>query len=329
MQTSGIVKENRAHREESARTSSGTWSRRGVAAIAAALSVGLLTGASCKKDEGPVADPGAVLAAADSANQPAKVVDRTPVPGIDVTRLPAERQDLFFKMIADLPSPCGKAHSLRTSVSQDQTCKRAPFATKLVAELVVDEAPADDIRDFYEARYIKAGEVQTFDLSKAPIDCNPAAAVTIVEFFDYGCPSCVQLKPILDDVIGANKARLKIAYKMYPLPSHPDSFGAAQAALAAAAQGKFHEMHDLIFKKFGAQKKADLRTYAQQVGVDLARYDAELAATEGQIKADMAEGGAKGVDSTPTLFLDGRKYGGPFAPKYFAMAIDEAIAVKN
>ena len=158
-----------------------------------ASGVGLLTGASCKKDEGPVADPGAVLAAADSANQPAKVVDRTPVPGIDVTRLPAERQDLFFKMIADLPSPCGKAHSLRTSVSQDQTCKRAPFATKLVAELVVDEAPADDIRDFYEARYIKAGEVQTFDLAKAPIDGNPAATVTLVEFFDYGCAACVQL----------------------------------------------------------------------------------------------------------------------------------------
>ena len=97
----------------------------------------------------------------------------------------------------------------------------------------------------------------------------------------------------------------------------------------AAAQGKFHEMHDIIFKKFGAQKAADLRGYAGELGLDLAKFDADLAAAEPQIKADMAEGNAKGVDSTPTLYINGRQYGGPFAPKYFAMAIDEAIAVKN
>lgn len=306
------------------------WSRRGLAAVFAALTIGLLTGASCKKDErGPVTDPGAVLAAADSAQKPA-TLDRTPVSGVDVSRLPGERQDLFFTMMGALPSPCGKAHSLRTSVTSDPSCKRAPFATKMVAEMVVDEAAADAIREFYEERYVKHPDVQTLDLTKAPMVGPPEAPVTFVEFFDYGCPACVQLKPILDEVIAANQARIKVYYKMYPLVTkHPDSYGCAKASLAVAAQGKFHEMHDLIFQKFGAQKPDDLRGYAGGLGVDLAKYDADLAGTEAQIKADMAEGEAKGVDSTPTLYINGRQYGGPFAPKYFAMAIDEAIAVKN
>jgi protein-disulfide isomerase len=302
-----------------------------VAVAGAALTVGLLTGASCNKDpKAPEADPSAVIAAADSANKPPATLDRTAVPGVDVSRLPTDRQTLFFKMVGELPSPCGKAHSLRTSVTQDASCKRAPFATKLVAELVVDEAAEGDIREFYEERYVKHPEAQTFDLAKAPMVGNASASVSFVEFFDYGCPACVQLKPILDEVIAANEARIKVHYKMYPLVGkHPDSFGCAQAALAAHAQGKFHEMHDLIFKKFGAQKKDDLRKYAEEVGLDLAKYDADLAGTEPQIKADMDEGGKKGVESTPTLFIDGRQYGGPFAPKYFAMAIDEAIALKK
>ena len=304
---------------------------RGAAALFAAVTLGLLTGASCNKkdDAGPKADPAAVVAAADSAKKPA-TLDRSPVPGVDVSRLPGDRQDLFFKMVSDLPSPCGKAHALRTSVTQDASCKKAPFATKLVAELVADEAAEDVIREFYDERYVKNQDVQTFDLANAPMVGAPNASVSFVEFFDYGCPSCVQLKPVLDEVIGANQARIKVYYKMFPLKQkHPDSFGCAQAALAAKAQGKFHEMHDKIFAKFGAQKKEDLHKYAEELGLDMAKFDADLPGTSGQIDADIAEGEAKGVDSTPTLYINGRKYGGPFAPKYFTMAIDEAIALKN
>jgi protein-disulfide isomerase len=117
---------------------------------------------------------------------------------------------------------------------------------------------------------------------------------------------------------------------MYPLiRSHPDSFGAAQAALAAQAQGKFHEMHDLIFEKFGAQKKADLRTYAQQLGLDLARNDADNAPAEAPGRADMKDGEVAGVDGTPYMYLKGRHFAGPSDPKYFAAAIDEELAVRR
>jgi protein-disulfide isomerase len=159
---------------------------------------------------------------------------------------------------------------------------------------------------------------------------DAAAPVTLVEFFDYGCPACVQLKPTIDQVFKENQSRLKVYYKMYPLVAkHPDSMGAAKAALAAHAQGKFHAMHDIIFAKFGAQKADDLRGYAQQIGLDMGKYAADFAAAEARVKADMQDGEAVGVDGTPTLFLNGRKYPGPSDRKYFAAAIEEELAVRR
>jgi protein-disulfide isomerase len=293
-----------------------------------ALAIGLLTGASCKKDSTAKTDPKDVVAAADAAK--AGPVDKTPLSGVDVTGLDAAKQGTFYRLVASLPSPCGKAHSLRTSVTSDQSCKRAPFAARLVAELLVDEQGNETIQDLYAERYTKNTAVQTIDVGSAPMAGDASAPVTLVEFFDYGCPACMQLKPTLDLVLKENQSRLKIYYKMYPLVAkHPDSMGAARAALAAHAQGKFHEMHDIIFDKFGAQKEDDLRGYAQQLGLDMGKYQADFAAAEARVKADMEDGQAVGVDGTPTLFLNGRKYPGPSDPKYFAAAIEEELAVRR
>ncbi|HVK72477.1 MAG TPA: DsbA family protein [Kofleriaceae bacterium] len=299
--------------------------------VLTALSIGLLGGASCKKKESTAAgDPNGVIAAADAAKQPAGPVDKTPIPGVDVSKLETSKQDRFFQLVASLPSPCGKAHSLRTSVASDATCKRAPFAARLVAELIADEQSDDTVRGYYDQRYTKNTKVYQFKLDGAPVHGSPDAPVTLVEFFDYGCPACVQMKPVIDQVAKENQGKLKVVYKMYPLTSkHPDSLGAAQAAMAAHAQGKFQVMHDLVFDKFGAQKKADLRRYAEQVGLDLARFDLDYGAQEAVVRQDMAEGEANGVDSTPSLYLNGRRYPGPADPKYFAMAIEEELAARQ
>ncbi|MBK9031356.1 MAG: thioredoxin domain-containing protein [Myxococcales bacterium] len=306
-----------------------------IGSIAAVMTVGFLAGASCKKDTGtPRTDPKDVVNAADHAQGSGTTgasapLDRTPIPGFDVSTLDSAKADLFFKMVGTLSSPCGKAHSLRTSFAQDGSCKRAPFAVKLVHDLIVDEQSEDTVRAIFEERYVKNNKVWTINVVGAPTVGSADAPVTLVEFFDYGCPACVALKPVLDRVIAENKGKLKVYYKMYPLVSkHPDSFGCAQAAFAASVQGKFHEMHDLVFEKFGNQKKDDLRRYAGDLGLDLGRFDADYAAAEPRVKADMKDGTDVGVDGTPTLFLNGRLYGGPADPKYMAAAIDEEIAVR-
>lgn len=320
VQTSRNANENRSH------------VGRVVGSIAMVAVAGLLAGASCKKDTGRKANPADVVNAADKAQGSAGAaapIDRTPVPGFDVASLAAAKQDLFFTMIGTLSSPCGKAHSLRTSVASDASCVRAPFAMRLVRELIIDEQDAQTVTEFYSERYLRNQKVWPLDLEGAPSVGSADAPVTLVEYFDYGCPACVQVKPIVDRVIAENKGRLRVVYKMYPLvQAHPDSFGCAQAAFAAMAQGKFHEMHDLLFRKFGSQKAADLRKYAGELGLDMAKFEADFAAAEPRVKADMKSGNDAGVDSTPTIYLNGRQFGGPVDPKYMTAAIDEEIAVK-
>ncbi len=298
--------------------------------LIAALSLGLLTGASCNKDRKTAGDPKEVVAAADAAKVGVNVnIDRSPIPGVDVSKLEKAKQERFYQLVGALPSPCGKAHSLRTSVSSDPSCKRAPFASRLIAELIADEQTDEVVTEFYTERYLKNTQVHTFKLDGSPSHGSADAPVTFVEFFDYGCPACLQMKPVIDQMLQENAGKARVVYKMYPLPKHPDSFGCAQAALAANAQGKFKAMHDMIFEKVGAQKKDDLRRYAEQLGLDMAKFDADLATTEPAIKADMAEGEQNGVDGTPTLYMNGRKYPGPADPKYFTMAIEEEIASRR
>ena len=308
-----------------------------------------LAGASCKKESPAATDTGAIKAADDAdktngsgSTKPVdpKNIDKTPVPGIDVSKLDDKGQTLFYKLVDSFPSPCGKAHSLRTSVEEDKSCTKAPFAARYLASMIEDAIDEDDITKLWEAKYKKEPEVHTFDLNdQVPHMGSPSAPIKIVEFYDYGCPACMAFKPIMDEVIKENPGTVVVYYKEFPLvDKHPNSRGAAQAALAAAKQGKFKEMHDVLFSHGGEaapdeQRREDIEKYAQEMGLDMKQFDADFDAVAPQVDADMKEGDAAGVDGTPTIFFNGRLYEGPAHPKYFKYWIDEELAtnppVKN
>lgn len=307
-----------------------TWARW---ALLAAVAVSFLSGASCKKESKAQTDTGAIQAA-DKAKKPAidpnKPVDTTPVPGVDVAKLDERQQKSFFQLVDSFPSPCGKAHSLRTSVKDDPDCKVAPFAARYLAHMLEDELSVDDVQELWDLKYKNKKEPVAFKLAEAPHAGSPEAPIKIVEFYDYGCPACQGVKPIVDEVIAKNSATTVVYYKQFPLTDkHPDSMSAAQAALAAQAQGKFKAMHDLLFEKAPAHKRADVMKYAEQLGLDMAKFEADYKAAEALVKADMAEGDAAGVDGTPSIFFQGRRYEGPAHPKYFGYWIEEDLAVNH
>jgi len=285
-------------------------------------------GGACEKKKPN--DTGAVNAM-DRADEAAGPVDSSPLPGIDVGKLSAERQATFYKLLGSLKSPCGKTHSLRTSFTQDTACKRAPYAVKYVAALLGDEVNEKDTRGFYAMKYDKvAAEAPKFDLAKAPRVGPEDAPIRLVEFFDYACPFCATFKPILDKVAEDNKGKVVEYFLMYPLEAkHPDSKSAAQAALAAAQQGKFKEMHDVLFARTPEHGKDAVMAYAQQLGLDMTKFAADYAAVAPHVASDQAQGLAAGVDSTPTLFFNGRKYEGPSDPDYITMWIEEELAVNR
>ena len=297
----------------------------------------LLAGASCEKSSAKTsAEAKDVVQAADNAKgggaatpgAPEKV-DTSPLPGVDISKLDAGKKETFYKLAGSLTSPCGKAHSLRTSVTSDISCKRAPYAARYVAALLEDGANADEVKSEYDVKY-KPTKSHVFKLDGVPFAGTQGAPIQLVEFFDYGCPACQAFKPKLDEIIKTQAPNIVVYYKQYPLThAHPDSMSAAQAALAAQAQGKFKEMHELLFARAPKHRKEDVVGYAKEIGLDAARFEADYTAAAAKVKADQAEGDAAGVDSTPTVFFNGRKYEAPPFPRYYALWIEEELAVNK
>jgi protein-disulfide isomerase len=298
-----------------------------------------LLGAACTKESKSQADNGAVGAMDRAGSGSTKVggatvppgpVDTTPLPGIEIDKLSKKQQDLFYKLVGSLPSPCGKAHSLRTSVTSDQTCKRAPFAARLVAAMIEDEAKETDVREEYNNKYLNKTPPKSFKLEGVAYMGTPDAPIQLVEFYDYACPACQQFKPEVDQVIQELGSEFVIYYKQFPLVSkHPDSHSAAQAALAAQKQDKFKEMHDTLFQRAPAHKRDEVIGYAKELGLDLAKFTADYDALAAEVDTEQAEGDAAGVDHTPTLFFNGVEYTGPHYAKYLAMWIEEEAAVNR
>jgi protein-disulfide isomerase len=154
--------------------------------------------------------------------------------------------------------------------------------------------------------------VRNLDLAHSPARGPAGAPVTIIEFSDLQCPFCRQAIQPLSELIDEEDGRVRWVFKNFPLPFHRDADLAHRAALAAAAQGKFWEMHDLIFQNQAAITRDDLVQYARRLGLDLARFqgDLESDAVRAAIRADIEEGQRLNVDGTPTFFVNGIRVAG-------------------
>ncbi len=289
-----------------------------------ALAVGACEKKPAKSDTGAV--NALDRAGSTTASGP---VDETPLQGIDVSKLAGEKQKVFYKLVGSLASPCGKAHSLRTSFSTDTSCKRAPFAVRYVAALLEDEGTEAQVREQYEHKYASTDKPVKLDVSKAPRTGNDDAPIRLVEFFDYACPHCAQFAPLLDKLATELSGSISVHYMMFPLQSHPDSKSAAMAALAAHALGKFKPMHQKLFEVSPRHGRDAVMGYAKEIGLDPAQFEAAYAAAGAQVAIDMAQGDAAGVEATPTVFFNDRKYQGPMHPRYIAMWVEEELAVNR
>jgi protein-disulfide isomerase len=149
--------------------------------------------------------------------------------------------------------------------------------------------------------------VQVISTDDDPVRGDPRAAVTIVEFTDFQCPSCAAMQPILDEVQKIYGNKVKLVVRDYPLAMHANARKAAEAANAANAQGKFFEYTALLFKRQSALDVGSLKKYASELGLDRARFDAALDGGKyaAEVKHDMEDGDLYGVDSTPAIFVNG------------------------
>jgi protein-disulfide isomerase len=147
------------------------------------------------------------------------------------------------------------------------------------------------------------------DHTRGPED----APYSLVEYGDYECPGCGRLYVILRDLQQDIASRLRIVFRHYPLSGlHHHAQQAAEAAEAAGAQGKFWEMHTLLFERQQALRTQDLIRYAEELTLDVERFRDELKTGmySERVRADFLAGVQNGVYGTPGLFLDGVRYDG-------------------
>jgi protein-disulfide isomerase len=156
---------------------------------------------------------------------------------------------------------------------------------------------------------IDFNKVYNLPVVHSPIKGSKNAPVTIVEFSDFQCPYCAQLQATLTDVLNAYPKEVKLVFKHYPLPFHQFAMMAAKASEAAREQGKFWEMHDLIFQNFSKLSEQALKDFAQQIGLNVEKFSADFASNkyDQQIQQDMMLARSSDVAGTPTLFINGKR----------------------
>jgi protein-disulfide isomerase len=142
---------------------------------------------------------------------------------------------------------------------------------------------------------------------------SPNAAVTVEEFADFQCPSCGATHPVMKQLQGIFGQRIKFIFRNFPLPMHDKAYDAATAAEAAGIQGKFWDMHNLLYTNQAAWSsdpnyKQVFRGYAEKIGLDVDKWENDMAgmSARGRIQADMDRGKALQINSTPTVFINGK-----------------------
>jgi protein-disulfide isomerase len=176
-----------------------------------------------------------------------------------------------------------------------------------------------------------------FDVPRHEIELSPddpsqgsaSAPVTLVEFSDFQCPFCQRVAPTLKQVKDKYGDKVRVVWKDFPLTQiHPQAFKAGEAAHCAADQGKFWEYHDRLFANQQALQPADLKKHAADLGLDATAFNSCLDSSKygERVRDGVAEGSRLGVNSTPTIYINGRVLSGAQPYETFVSVIDEELS---
>ncbi|MDD9943250.1 MAG: thioredoxin domain-containing protein [Myxococcales bacterium] len=269
-------------------------------------------GASCDGGK-PPAQAGAAEVdgqnpgAADRSSDGPQVED---LPMVDTSELTDAEKAVWVGLINEQLSPCGDPVSVGSCAAGQAKCAGCVPAARYLTRLVMAGHERDTIVEHYTARFGATGKVEV-PLGESPVRGAPMAPVTIVEFSDFQCPHCGRAHPQLSRALAELDGRVKLIFKHYPLSGHPRAVPAAMAAEAAREQGKFWEMHDLLFEHQDKLEDPHLLAYAEQLGLDIPKFKEAMASPslKARIEADRDLGRRLGVASTPTIIINGRRFG--------------------
>ena len=163
--------------------------------------------------------------------------------------------------------------------------------------------------------------------AKGPAD----APVQIIEFSDFECPFCQRSTPTIAKVLESYGDRIRLVYRHYPLPNHPNARPAAEASACAAELGKFWEYHDRLFENQTRLAEGDLKQHAADLGLEAAAFNEcfDSRKYRQDVDADVVAADEAGVSGTPAFFINGRPLNGAQPFEAFQRIIDEELARKR
>ena len=170
-------------------------------------------------------------------------------------------------------------------------------------------------------------QARNVDPGDGPAIGGKKPKVTIVEWSDFQCPFCGRVEPTLKQIRDTYKDEVKLVWRNEPLPFHPNAMPAAKAAMAANKQGKFWQMHDLMFAHQQELSEAKYEEWAKEIGLDLTKWKADKESPEiaSAITKDSAYGQLVGADGTPSFFINGKFVSGAMPFETFKAVIDDQV----
>jgi protein-disulfide isomerase len=249
----------------------------------------------------------------------------TTLPGVDLAGLPAGKTASALRLLRDYDCTCGCGMKVAQCRVEDPACTYS----KSLASTIVNalRAGKKDAAALAEAKASKYGKAPTPPkLLDDPVPVATAgspslgpenAAITLVEFSDFQCPFCYKAAAELAATLKAFPTQVRLVFREYPLESHSQAALAAAAAIAAHRQGKFWQLHDALFANRQNLSKPAITAMASKLGLDMKRFESDWSSKEtaAVIARDVQDGDRAGVEGTPTVFINGKRYHGPLAPE--------------
>ncbi|MDJ0866743.1 MAG: DsbA family protein [Myxococcota bacterium] len=220
-----------------------------------------------------------------------------------------------------LDSGTAELESLRTAVVDLQKAVKESAAAR--------PAPAPARAD--RPRRPDPNQRYTVNTKGSPAKGGSSPKVTVVEFSDFQCPFCRRVGPTLAQIEEAYGDDVQVVFKHLPLRIHPKAPAAHAASEAAHKQGKFWEMHDLIFENQREMSEEKYVEYATQLGLDVEQFKKDVVSAEikARLDADQKEAERLGVSGTPAFFINGKYLSGAQPFDNFKRVIDEELKKKG
>lgn len=256
------------------------------------------------------------------------------LPGVKVSGLTASQKAQVLAIAKQESCSCGCKMTIAACLSQDRSCMTSrTLATAVAREIKAGKSPGAAKAILTNTAYIAklheelANQPVPLKIAGAPSRGPATARLTIVEFSDFQCPFCKTGADALNAIAKAYPRDVRVVFKQFPLESHSQAALAAEASLAAQAQGKFWEMHDRIFANPRALTEANFIAWAKEFGMDVERFTSELRSHKYQnvVQTETREGLDAGVEGTPTVFLNGRPYRGAVTVDDLKPVVDAAL----